>query len=166
MAAPAVSDAAIPPNARPYRRPLYLLDRSMSALEKCSSALGGGELNEAAAGPATAPPVAIKAAAIRTHRSLRASIASIVAAGPADAGAPERRYADKQTGRIFVEPTAENQPSARAGEGTGRAIRCPACDSMMSFAGGEATHDLYAERFVCPSCGHETYRSFGRGSVS
>jgi hypothetical protein len=43
---------------------------------------------------------------------------------------------------------------------------CPACGGETRFAGGSSTHDLYAERFVCASCGHETYRSFGRGSVS
>jgi ribosomal protein S27AE len=43
---------------------------------------------------------------------------------------------------------------------------CPSCGGATYFAGGEATHDLYAERFVCSSCGREIYRSFGRGSVS
>ena len=43
---------------------------------------------------------------------------------------------------------------------------CDRCGGQTRFAGGESTHDLYAERFVCGSCGAETYRSFGRGSVS
>ena len=60
-------------------------------------------------------------------------------------------------------PTDDEQ--AR-GAGDGRTLRCPACAGTMRFAGGEATHDLYAERFVCESCGHVAYRSFGRGSVS
>ena len=53
-----------------------------------------------------------------------------------------------------------------APEAMGRTIRCSSCEGTMSFAGGEATHDLYAERFVCSSCGEVAYRSFGRGSVS
>jgi len=43
---------------------------------------------------------------------------------------------------------------------------CSACGSATRFDGGVSTHDLYAERFVCTSCGAETYRSFGRGSVT
>jgi hypothetical protein len=46
------------------------------------------------------------------------------------------------------------------------APRCDRCGGETRFAGGESTHDLYAERFVCVDCGAETYRSFGRGSVS
>jgi hypothetical protein len=48
----------------------------------------------------------------------------------------------------------------------GRTPRCPTCELPMRFADGVATHDLYAERFVCPNCGRDAYRSFGRGSVS
>jgi predicted RNA-binding Zn-ribbon protein involved in translation (DUF1610 family) len=54
------------------------------------------------------------------------------------------------------------EPNAPAG----RIPRCPSCVVVMRFADGMATHDLYAERYVCPNCGRETYRSFGRGSVS
>jgi len=43
---------------------------------------------------------------------------------------------------------------------------CSACGGVTRFAGGVSTHDLWAERFVCESCGAESYRSFGRGSVS
>ena len=43
---------------------------------------------------------------------------------------------------------------------------CDRCGGETRFAGGESTHDLYAERFVCSNCGAETFRSFGRGSVS
>ena len=43
---------------------------------------------------------------------------------------------------------------------------CAACGGTTRFDGGVSTHDLWAERFVCSSCGRETYRSFGRGSVS
>lgn len=43
---------------------------------------------------------------------------------------------------------------------------CPHCGGVTRFAGGVSTHDLWAERFVCESCGRETFRSFGRGSVS
>jgi len=51
--------------------------------------------------------------------------------------------------------------------GSGRAPpACATCGGRTRFAGGESTHDLYAERFVCLECGRETYRSFGRGSVS
>jgi hypothetical protein len=58
-------------------------------------------------------------------------------------------------------------PSGAEGEGPTRAApRCRACEGEMRFAGGVSTHDLWAERYVCPSCGHETFRSFGRGSVS
>jgi hypothetical protein len=35
----------------------------------------------------------------------------------------------------------------------------------MRFDGGESTHDLWAERYTCPTCGRITYRSYGRGSV-
>jgi hypothetical protein len=42
---------------------------------------------------------------------------------------------------------------------------CSVCGEPTRFDGGMSTHDLYAERFVCGS-GHETFRSFGRGSVS
>ncbi|HJR19625.1 MAG TPA: hypothetical protein VJ922_07885 [Actinomycetota bacterium] len=50
-----------------------------------------------------------------------------------------------------------------ASERTGPA--CETCGEPTRFAGGMSTHDLYAERFVCEA-GHESYRSFGRGSVS
>jgi hypothetical protein len=43
---------------------------------------------------------------------------------------------------------------------------CSHCGGVTRFAGGVSTHDLWAERFVCGSCGRETFRSFGRGSVS
>lgn len=43
--------------------------------------------------------------------------------------------------------------------------RCRTCDIEMRFAGGQSTHDLWAERYVCPKCGRETFRSYGRGSV-
>lgn len=43
---------------------------------------------------------------------------------------------------------------------------CPHCGGETRFAEGVSTHDLFAERFVCSSCGRESYRSFGRGSVS
>ncbi len=43
---------------------------------------------------------------------------------------------------------------------------CERCGGETRFAGGESTHDLYAERFACMDCGAETFRSFGRGSVS
>ena len=43
---------------------------------------------------------------------------------------------------------------------------CAHCGGATRFAGGVSTHDLYAERFVCGDCGRESYRSFGRGSVS
>jgi hypothetical protein len=42
---------------------------------------------------------------------------------------------------------------------------CKRCGEATTFAEGISTHDLYAEKFLCPA-GHETYRSFGRGSVS
>ena len=42
---------------------------------------------------------------------------------------------------------------------------CKVCGEPTRFAEGVSTHDLYAERFVCEA-GHDTYRSFGRGSVS
>jgi hypothetical protein len=47
-----------------------------------------------------------------------------------------------------------------------RGPACPHCGGETRFAEGVSTHDLFAERFVCSSCGRETYRSFGRGSVS
>ncbi|MEX2556902.1 MAG: hypothetical protein WEB06_14905 [Actinomycetota bacterium] len=51
-------------------------------------------------------------------------------------------------------------------EGSTRsAPTCERCGEATTFAEGISTHDLYAEKFLCPS-GHETYRSFGRGSVS
>ena len=43
---------------------------------------------------------------------------------------------------------------------------CTHCGGVTRFTGGVSTHDLWAERFVCESCGRESYRSFGRGSVS
>jgi hypothetical protein len=43
---------------------------------------------------------------------------------------------------------------------------CSTCGGVTRFAGGMSTHDLWAERFVCESCGRESFRSFGRGSVS
>lgn len=42
---------------------------------------------------------------------------------------------------------------------------CKTCGEPTRFVEGVSTHDLYAERFECEA-GHETYRSFGRGSVS
>jgi len=35
----------------------------------------------------------------------------------------------------------------------------------MRFDEGRQIHDVWAERFECPSCGHEAFRSYGRGSV-
>ena len=62
---------------------------------------------------------------------------------------------------------AQGGPAEQAAEpGTRSAPRCAGCGGQTSFAGGESTHDLWAERFVCRACGHETFRSFGRGSVS
>jgi hypothetical protein len=43
---------------------------------------------------------------------------------------------------------------------------CERCGGETRFSGGESTHDLYAERFTCVDCGTDTFRSFGRGSVS
>jgi hypothetical protein len=47
----------------------------------------------------------------------------------------------------------------------GKAVMCSACGSKMQFVEGKVTHDLYAEKFVCPSCDRVEYRSYGRGSV-
>lgn len=58
----------------------------------------------------------------------------------------------------------EDEPQDRGKGRLGPA--CPSCGGETRFAGGSSTHDLYAERFVCSSCGRETYKSFGRGSVS
>jgi hypothetical protein len=35
----------------------------------------------------------------------------------------------------------------------------------MEFKDGKQIHDLWAERFVCGTCGREMYRTYGRGSV-
>ena len=43
---------------------------------------------------------------------------------------------------------------------------CPHCGGVTRFSEGVSTHDLWAERFVCEACGRDSYRSFGRGSVS
>lgn len=59
------------------------------------------------------------------------------------------------------EPSAGGAPAPRRSPPA-----CEACGGETRFAGGESTHDLYAERFVCANCGAETFRSFGRGSVS
>ncbi|HEX9775733.1 MAG TPA: hypothetical protein VGB83_09160 [Actinomycetota bacterium] len=42
---------------------------------------------------------------------------------------------------------------------------CPSCGTTMRFDEGRQIHDVWAERFECPSCGHEAFRSYGRGSV-
>jgi hypothetical protein len=59
------------------------------------------------------------------------------------------------------EPPDPDPGSARAGPPCGN---CGATSTR--FVEGVSTHDLYAEKFVCDSCGHESFRSFGRGSVS
>lgn len=46
-----------------------------------------------------------------------------------------------------------------------KALVCSACGANMRFVEGKVTHDLYAEKFECPSCGRVEYRSYGRGSV-
>ena len=53
-------------------------------------------------------------------------------------------------------------PPARAGR---PAPACPSCGTAMAFKEGKQVHDLWAERFECPSCGREQYRTYGRGSV-
>lgn len=53
----------------------------------------------------------------------------------------------------------EDQPSE------GKAVTCSNCGARMRFVEGKVTHDLYAEKFVCPSCERVEYRSYGRGSV-
>lgn len=35
----------------------------------------------------------------------------------------------------------------------------------MRFADGRQVHDNWSERYVCSTCGRETFRSYGRGSV-
>ena len=56
----------------------------------------------------------------------------------------------------------EPLPPARAGR---PAPTCPHCGARMEFKEGKQVHDLWAERFECPSCGREQYRTYGRGSV-
>jgi len=58
--------------------------------------------------------------------------------------------------------TEDTIPNARAGV---PAPHCPACGATMHFSEGKQIHDLWAERFECPSCGREMYRTYGRGSV-
>jgi hypothetical protein len=63
---------------------------------------------------------------------------------------------------------SDDEPATEGAKPSGgrTAPACSHCGGETMFAGGESTHDLYAERFVCRTCGGETYRSFGRGSVS
>jgi len=64
-------------------------------------------------------------------------------------------------------PDAGSHKDGTADRGSERTSpSCATCGGRTRFAGGESTHDLYAERFICLECGRETYRSFGRGSVS
>ena len=46
-----------------------------------------------------------------------------------------------------------------------RAPTCPNCGTPMTFESGSQIHDLWAEHFVCETCGRDSYRSYGRGSV-
>lgn len=64
-----------------------------------------------------------------------------------------------------MDPDGSTEPEARDTTAR-RTIECPTCGHKMRFEGGSSTHDLWAERYRCPSCGREEYRSFGRGSVS
>lgn len=59
-------------------------------------------------------------------------------------------------------PTDDDAPEEKP---AGKPVLCPACGARMRFEGGTSTHDLYAEKFVCPECGRVEYRSYGRGSV-
>jgi predicted RNA-binding Zn-ribbon protein involved in translation (DUF1610 family) len=42
---------------------------------------------------------------------------------------------------------------------------CPDCGATMEFKEGRQIHDLWSERYECPSCGKEVFHSYGRGSV-
>jgi transposase-like protein len=64
------------------------------------------------------------------------------------------------------EQRTEPEDAAPAGAQGRKGPACPECGGETRFTEGVSTHDLFAERFVCSSCGRETYRSFGRGSVS
>lgn len=46
-----------------------------------------------------------------------------------------------------------------------KTLKCSSCGADMRFVEGKVTHDLYAEKFVCPGCERVEYRSYGRGSV-
>jgi len=61
--------------------------------------------------------------------------------------------------RAVTDDTDASSRSARA------VPVCPTCETAMRFAEGRQVHDLFSERFVCDTCGRETYRSYGRGSV-
>ena len=63
-----------------------------------------------------------------------------------------------------LEEEASKEEAAR--NKAGSAPACSRCGNATTFVEGLSTHDLYAEKFVCGTCGAESYRSFGRGSVS
>ena len=63
------------------------------------------------------------------------------------------------------ETDASRPVVADAGRAGRRAQKCQTCLVPMRFDGGRQIHDLWAELFVCATCGRETYRTFGRGSV-
>lgn len=65
----------------------------------------------------------------------------------------------------MMDETADVPQGPPAAESTRSAPLCNTCGDATTFVEGISTHDLYAEKFRCSS-GHETYRSFGRGSVS
>lgn len=70
---------------------------------------------------------------------------------------------------MVVDDAAERASKAprtvHSGPAGRRAPNCPQCGTPMRFEGGTSTHDLWAERYECPTCGAESFRSFGRGSV-
>jgi len=64
--------------------------------------------------------------------------------------------------RIVTDTPPDPIAPARAGR---PAPTCPDCGAVMEFKDGKQIHDLWAERFVCGTCGREMYRTYGRGSV-
>lgn len=64
-----------------------------------------------------------------------------------------------------MDEPSEPGPAPAAETSSRAAPACKTCGEPTRFVEGVSTHDLYAERFVCEA-GHDTYRSFGRGSVS
>lgn len=59
----------------------------------------------------------------------------------------------------------DDDDSTREPDPPVKAVVCGACGTRMRFEEGSITHDLYAEKFVCPACGRVEYQSYGRGSV-